>query len=123
VRSRSSEFDELVLDAVDRLRPRWDTQLAEVDVVVAEVPPDPLAVDPAGDWLDLSRTVPLGAAVPASPGARGRVVVHRRPVMARAEGRRALRLLVHDVVVEQLAALLGRAPHEIDPGYLGPDEH
>lgn len=76
-------------------------------MVVEEVP----SVDPpvAGT------TTALGRAVPAASGARARIVVHRRPIVTRAD--EDLPRLVHLVVVEQLAALLGRTPEEVDPDW------
>jgi predicted Zn-dependent protease with MMP-like domain len=104
-RTRAEQFDELVLSAVARLESRWATELADVEVLVEEVPT-------ADD-----RDVPLGRTEPATPHDPARIVVYRRPVEARARGLRARELLVHDVVVEQLAELLG-----LDPGTVDPDD-
>ena len=46
-----------------------------------------------------------------------RIVVYRRPVESRAQDSRELTVIVQDVVVEQVAALLGVAPAELDPRY------
>jgi hypothetical protein len=122
VRSRSAQFDELVLDAVDRLQPRWAERLAQVEFGVEDVPADLT-----------TGAVPLGAAIPAVParsvtGSRppqepsvARVVLYRRPIEGRAPTRALLRLLVNDVVVEQVATLWGVDPGEVDPDYLGDD--
>ncbi len=111
--SRSDAFDDLVRDAADRLERRWP-QLAEVEFAVQEVPPTPSA----GDDVD---TVPLGRLVPAAgqPGRRSpnRIVVYRRPVEIRAKTRDERALLVHEVVVEQVAELLGLSPENVDPRY------
>lgn len=45
------------------------------------------------------------------------MVVYRRPVELRAKGRDERALLVHEVVVEQVAELLGLAPESVDPRY------
>ncbi|HEX9034243.1 MAG TPA: peptidase, partial [Streptosporangiaceae bacterium] len=37
-RSRAERFDDLVLQAVAQLEPRWDSQLAGVEFAVEEVP-------------------------------------------------------------------------------------
>jgi hypothetical protein len=42
-------------------------------------------------------------------------VVYRRAVEARARGVRARETLVHEVVVERLAELLGVDPETVDP--------
>ena len=44
-------------------------------------------------------------------------MVYRRPVETRAVDDADLAALVHDVVVEQVAHLLARAPEDVDPGY------
>ena len=50
-----------------------------------------------------------------------RIVVYRRPLMARADGEDDLGELVFDVVVEEFARLLGIEPGDVDPGYSGGD--
>ena len=104
-RSRAEQFDELVVAELSRVVRRFRTELAELDVLVDEVPPDD------GDEVRLFRT---------SPGAEGRpaqLVVHRRPVEARARGVRAREDLVHHVVVEAVAELLGLSPEDVDPDH------
>lgn len=108
--SRSERFDDLVLDALERLERRWSDQLREVELAVEEVPPPP---GPHEDVLP----VRLGRALPAARGLPARIVVYRRPVEARATGLRARAALVHDVVVEQVAELLGIEPETVDPDY------
>lgn len=108
-RSRSERFDELVLDAVERLERRWAEELRNVELAVEEIPPVMDSAPVAG--------VPLGQAVPAAAGHAARIVVYRRTVEARAHTARARELLVHDVVVEQVAELLGLAPDVVDPDY------
>jgi len=76
-RTRAQQFDDMVLDAVARLEPRWET---------------------------------------AAPS---RIIVYRRPLMARAEDDDELSDLVFDVVVEEFAQILGLDPEAIDPGYRG----
>jgi hypothetical protein len=105
---RSAAFDALVLDSVERLERAWRPRLSFVDVVVHAVPPV--------DVIDLSGgPVPLGHAVPATSEHPARIVVYRRPIELR--GGPDPRGLVHAVVVEQAAALLGLPPEEVDPGY------
>jgi predicted Zn-dependent protease with MMP-like domain len=94
--------------AVGRLEGRWGEELEQVDVAVEDVPPS----DPA-TWE--GGAVPLARVFPADGGERARLVVYRRPVEQRAED--DLDDLVRQVVVEQVAELLGRSPDEVDPGY------
>ncbi|MER5198841.1 metallopeptidase family protein [Streptomyces sp. NPDC002755] len=109
--SRADVFADLVQDSVERLERRW-TQLADIDFMVLEVPRLDAAPEP---WND--EAVPLGGAIPASEGRRARVVVYRRPVEIRTKGRDERAALVHEVVVEQVAELLGLTPETVDPRY------
>lgn len=107
-RSRAERFDEMVVETVDRLHRRWRQQLAAVEFAVEDVP---LLDDWDRDWVPLARTFAAAGALPA------RIVVYRRPVETRAAGPRQLRILLGDVVAEQVAELLGVEPDEIDPSY------
>ncbi|KMS79869.1 MULTISPECIES: metallopeptidase family protein [Streptomyces] len=111
--SRAEVFADLVQDSVERLERRWP-QLADIDFLVLEVP----RLEGRGDqvaWAD--DTVPLGGVSPARDGRRARVVVYRRPVEIRTKGRDERAALVHEVVVEQVAELLGLTPETVDPRY------
>jgi predicted Zn-dependent protease with MMP-like domain len=106
--SRADAFDDLVRDAADRLERRWP-QLSDVEFAVQEVP---WPQDGTGD-----DAVPLGRLVAAAKGRPSRIVVYRRPVEIRAKSRDERALLVHEVVVEQVAELLGLSPENVDPKY------
>jgi predicted Zn-dependent protease with MMP-like domain len=141
-RSRSQRFDELVLEAVARLEPRWEAQLSGVEFAVEEIPPpDPPGIGP--ESVSLSRLDPgspgLGLPGMGLPGmglpgqglpgmgpprtgdgavARPpRIVVYRRPLSARADSEDELSELVFEVVVEEFARLLGVDPEDVDPGF------
>lgn len=62
-------------------------------------------------------TVPLGSSVPADKEQPARILVFRRPVEIRTKNRDERAMLVHEVVVEQVAELLGLAPESVDPRY------
>jgi predicted Zn-dependent protease with MMP-like domain len=121
--TRGEQFDDLVLDAVEHLEDRWGKDLEGVEFAVEDVPPVP--VDGAyDDDVVADETaggaVPLGRLLAPSIDERGqaapaRIVVYRRPLEARAVDRLDLADLVHDVVVDQVARLLGRDPDEVDP--------
>ena len=141
-RSRSDRFDDLVLLAVSQLEPRWEAELSGVEFGVEEIPPvigdidDPEPVPlgrlEAGPMPSApSRPAPMRP-VPAQPGEAGpgassdtpaqksrpaRIVLYRRPLMARADGEEELAELVLDVIVEQFARWLGVDPQTVDPGY------
>ncbi|MET9483716.1 metallopeptidase family protein [Streptomyces sp. NPDC006638] len=102
--SRSETFRDLVRDSVDRLERRWP-QLAEVEFLVLDVPGTQ------------DESVPLGSSVSAGKDHPARIMVYRRPVEIRTKNRDERALLVHEVVVEQVAELLGLSPESVDPRY------
>ena len=140
-RTRTERFDDLVLQAVARLEPQWEAHLSGVEFAVEEIPPldealsgargpVPLsrlepgsprsrAAEPGGDWPDGPATP--GADRPDGKAGHGppRIVVYRRPLMARADDEDELGELVFDVVVEEFARMLGLDPGDVDPGYDG----
>ena len=66
----------------------------------------------------------LGKPRPDRPGGAAgqdppRIVVYRRPLMARADDEDELGELVFDVVAEEFARMLGLDPGDVDPGYGG----
>jgi predicted Zn-dependent protease with MMP-like domain len=117
-RSRAQRFDDLVLEAVAQLEPRWGGELSGVEFAVEEIPAADLADDDA-EPVPLARLDPstATAADPRHPGRPARIVLYRRPLMARADDEEDLRELVLDVVIEEFARLLGIDPQEVDPGY------
>lgn len=120
-RSRSQQFDDLVLEAVARLEPRWETELSDVEFAVQEVPDAELISD--GDLeaggVPLARIVrgSTDTADPSRPASGPRIVLFRRPLLARAEDEEELSELIFDVVVEEFAEILGVDPETVDPGY------
>ena len=106
--TRRERFDDLVLDAADRIRPHLGNRWAATEFAVQEVPP----TDPA-PWEDPSP--PLGRLLRSTPERGDRVVVYRRPVEARALDADDLAVIVRGVVTQQVAALLGVPPEELDP--------
>jgi predicted Zn-dependent protease with MMP-like domain len=109
-KTRAERFDELVSDSVQRLERRWADQLSDVEFAVADVPPDDSEAWSA-EPVALARLFPANGSQPA------RIVVYRRPLEARAADRTELGSLIHEVVVEEVATLLGMEPDEIDPRY------
>jgi predicted Zn-dependent protease with MMP-like domain len=110
----------MVLDAVARLEGRWEAELTGVEFAVQEVPEaDELTDDSVP--LPLARTAPGSpeSTDPARPATPARIIVYRRPLLARAENEGELSDLVFDVVVEEFADFLGIEPESVDPGYRG----
>jgi len=104
-------FDELVLEAVERILTALP-ELEDVDVVVEEVPAAPRlsgAPDP----------VALGRVQLPSRGSPAQIVVHRRPIELRSSPGVEREDLVGDVVAELVAELFGMSPGQVDPDYRG----
>lgn len=108
-RTRREEFDDLVVAAVERLVGRWEHELDDVEFGTEDVPGLPDA------WGD--QAVPLASLVPARQGTPARIVLFRRPIELRSRGRAERADLVQEVLVEQVAELLGRDPDEIDESW------
>ena len=146
-RTRAERFDDLVLQAVARLEPQWEAHLSGIEFAVEEIPPAAAPLNGPHGPVPLSRlelaTPPGGPGSMGGPGGEGgqgegqafpgtpemadqedgpqppRIVVYRRPLMARADGEDELGELVFDVVVEEFARILGIDPADVDPGYAG----
>lgn len=108
--SRKQRFDDLVLDSAARLEGRLGPRFHEVEFAVEDVP----TTEPAPWERD---GVALGRVIPGHGRRPARIVVYRRPVEARAQDQRELTAIVGDVVVEQVAALFGMQPGDLDPRY------
>lgn len=109
-RTRSEQFDDVLVMVVAHLEERLGSQLDGVQFAVESVPPS----DPA-PWEQ--GAVPLGRYFPAD-GAAGlahRIVIYRRPIQVRAQNADDLEQAVREVVVEHVAHLLGRSVQDIDP--------
>jgi predicted Zn-dependent protease with MMP-like domain len=118
-RSRAQQFDDMVLDAVARLEPQWESELAGVEFAVQEVPDEEML---DADAVPLARIDPMHTQPGDPGGARSpRIVLYRRPLLARAEDEDELSELIFDVVVEEFAQLLGLDPETVDPGYADGD--
>jgi predicted Zn-dependent protease with MMP-like domain len=105
--SAARRFDDLVLSLVRPLQERWPDRLRDVEFGVEETPLLPR------DWNP--EEIPLATLVPASPSTPARIVLFRRPIEHRSADRTEASALVLDVLVEQVAELLGLDPAEVDP--------
>jgi predicted Zn-dependent protease with MMP-like domain len=111
--TRAERFDGIVRDEVRRLEQHWGRELAQVEFAVEDVP----ALPP-----DFDGPVPLGQTAPGIAGRPVRIVIFRRPTEARGSGERELSLLVRDLLVKEIADLLGLSPESVDPSYDSPDD-
>ncbi|MEV7607033.1 metallopeptidase family protein [Paenarthrobacter sp. NPDC089322] len=110
-RTRSERFDDMVLDSAERLQDMWGKQLDGVLFAVDEIPPDLEQLVAAGGGA------PMGSYTAGGRGEAPMITVYRRVVEQTAGTREELQDLVHDVVVEYTAEMLGVPPETLDPVY------
>ncbi len=105
--TRRAAFDDLVVDTAARFEGVLGRHWERVEFAVEDVPP----MDPA-TWeggVALAKLFPADGPLPA------RIVVYRRPVEGLATHDVDLPELLHEVLVEQVARLLGVEPDDVDP--------
>ncbi len=106
-RTRREHFEQCVLDSMAELHQRVGRRLDHVEVLSEDVP----RADPA-PWEE---PIVLGRAFPGDRLAPPRIVIYRRPIELRADSLDQLAELVHSVLVQNVASLLGKRPQDIDP--------
>lgn len=112
-RTRAERFDDAILEAVEHIERRAGEAVTRIEFAVEDVPPE--ASDPRSRSYEDDSGVALAAAWRASSTEPARVVLYRRPIESRARRPDDLEDLVLDILVEQLADLLGIDPDELDP--------
>jgi len=112
-RSRAERFDDAILDAVETLERRAGKRVSRIEFAVEEVPPE--TIDPLSRTYDDETGVALASSWAATRTEPARVVLYRRPIESRAPHAEDLEDFVRDLVVEQVADLLGLDPDELDP--------
>lgn len=121
--SRSQSFDTVVLEAFAEIDARWHARLTDLDIAVDDVPRmlprDPETVQ----WpveVTADGPIPLARLIPSGMDSQGRatkarIVLFRRPLESRSKKGADLLDLVHEVLVQQVAAYLGVDEDTIDP--------
>ena len=107
--SRADIFDDMVLSAVERLEQWLPEEIDSIEFQVADVPPPE---DLLTAWE--TRCVPLAG---SRAGEVPHIVFYRRPIELRTETDEEIVVLVHQVLAEQVAEVLGVFPEDIDPEY------
>ncbi|MEV7660357.1 metallopeptidase family protein [Paenarthrobacter sp. NPDC089316] len=110
-RTRSERFDDMVLDSAERLQDMWGKQLDGVLFAVDEIPPN------LEQLVATRNPAPMGSYTPGGRGEPPMITVYRRVVEQGSNTREELQDLVHDVVVEYTAEMLGVPPETLDPVY------
>ncbi|WP_323960833.1 metallopeptidase family protein [Arthrobacter sp. JZ12] len=99
------------MESAQRLERLWGDRIQDVQIIVQEIPTGLEQMS-----RDALRGL-LGACEPAVPGRPATITVYRLPIEMAAKGYVPANELVHDVVVEQMAELLGMTPEAVDPAY------
>ncbi len=101
----SRRFDEMVLDAMGSIERRLGRPMDGLEVAVEDVPPS----EPT-PW---ETHVALGRLFPAEGSLPARVVIYRRPLETRAHTLAEMASMVHEVLAEQVASMLGMNPDDL----------
>jgi Zincin-like metallopeptidase len=110
-RTRTERFDDWVMESADRLQQFWGERIDALQFMVQEIPED------LEKLVATRGPIPMGSCTPAAEGRPGTITVYRHPIEMAARGYVPANELVHDVIVEQAAELLGMSPEAVDPGY------
>lgn len=110
--TRSAAFDDLVVASAARFRPVLGRLWREVEFAVQDVPP-PAPVR----W---EQGVALARVFPTKGPHPTRVVIYRRPVESLVARGDDLRDIVYEVLVEQVALILGVDADDVDDAVGGP---
>lgn len=100
-------FGKCVVKSLTRINNLNPELLDEIEIGLEEVP--------SMTWQE--NRVPLAVAVAATEDQPAQIVLFRRPLERRAINKRQLAELVHLTLIEQLAALTGKSPEDIDPNF------
>jgi len=110
-RTRAERFDDWVMESAERLERLWGEDIQSYQFVVQEIP------DGLEELVRRRGSIPLASSSPGTGPKPPVITIYRRPVESTARGLVPVNELIHDVVVEQLASLMGMDPEAIDPSY------
>lgn len=99
------------MESAQRLERLWGDRIQDVQILVLEIPDglEQMSVDTLRGML--------GSFEPGAGKQPATITVYRHPIEMAAKGYIPANELVHDVIVEQMAELLGMAPEAVDPAY------
>ncbi len=114
-RTRTEEFDEVVLDAYAEIDAMWHSRLTELDIAVDDVPgilPRDATVTTWPEGVVADGPIPLSRLIPAGIDRRGnhtraRLVLFRRPLLKRSKSDGELVELVLEILIRQISDYLG----------------
>ncbi len=114
-RTRTQDFDEVVLDAYAEIDVLWHDRLTDLDIAVDDVP-GILPRDPDDvtwpDEVEADGPIPLARLVPAGIDRRGnrtrpRLILFRRPLQRRAKTEADLLEEILAILIHQISNYLG----------------
>lgn len=105
--SRAAAFDDLVRQSAADFEAILGRRWSEVEFAVEDVPPD--GPHPWEQAAPLARLFPAEGPLPA------RIVLYRRPIEALCDRSEDAAPLVHEILLEQVATVLGVDPGDIEP--------
>lgn len=114
-RTRTQDFDEIVLDAFAEIDSLWHDRLTDLDIAVDDVPGIlPHDADSVSwpDEVEADGPIPLARMVPAGIDRRGdrtraRLILFRRPLQRRAKSEPDLLEEILAILVHQISNYLG----------------
>ena len=117
--SKREVFSAKVKEAIEeidaRISEKLKTGLTEIEFSIDQIPSD--------RELDSRRkSVPLGRNESSQGGKPARIVLYRRPIELRGTDEDSLNRIIRDVLAENIGALVGMNPNDVDPEYQGPDQ-
>ncbi len=110
--TRSAAFDDLVVTTTERFRSVLGRYWQEVEFAVQDVPP--LAPTRWEQGVALARVFPASGRHPT------RVVLYRRPIESLVQRGDDIHDVVYEVLVEQVALILGVDADDVDDAVGGP---
>lgn len=123
-RTRSTRFDQAVLEAYAPLQNAYFDQLAGVDLAVDTVPRMRLRADMTvlPDDIVADGPIPLGRVLHAGVDSQGRptrarIVIFRAPVEQRSANAQERAELLTWILTALVANYLNMSPEDIDPGF------
>ena len=99
------------MESAQRLERLWGEDIQTYQFIVQEIP------DGLEELVRRGGSIPLASSSPGLGPKPPVITIYRRPVESTARGLVPVNELIHDVVVEQLASLMGMDPETIDPTY------
>lgn len=107
-------FQEHVQAAIESLEPTWGAVLRGIEFVIADIPDLPVLREANTAPLLDQDGMPLAEVISGTPT---RIIFYRHPITIRCTDGDQLEALVLDVLIEEVAELVGVDPEDVDERY------